>query len=121
MPQRLAGPSRLRPTLLAWPQKPLILLARKGHPNRIEHGARPQFKCALVVANEAIAENHEKNRAEAPSMRRRKMVAPGWGLAPKVRWCTESLGLYEADDQDQSQQCSRVVCKIVELTTCRRA
>jgi hypothetical protein len=55
-------------------------------------GSRPEIDALTVQVrpNEAIAENDEKNRAEAPSMRRRKMVAPGWGLAPKVRWRTET-------------------------------
>ena len=70
-------------------------------------GSRPEIDALTVQVrpNEAIAENDEKNRAEAPSMRRRKMVAPGWGLRPKSAMAHGNLGLYEAD---QSQQCSRV-------------
>ena len=44
VPQRLAGPSRLRPlipsTAVSLASKTLILLGRNGHPNPIEHGIR---------------------------------------------------------------------------------
>ena len=71
-------------------------------------------------ANEAIAENHEKNRTEAPSVRRRKMVAP------RVGTCPESAMVHgnEADEIRISHSNTRAlsfVCKIVELSTCRRA
>ena len=85
-------------------------------------GSRPEIDALTVQVrpNEAIAENDEKNRAKAPSMRRRKMVAPGWGLAPKVRWRTETWASTKRISHSNARALS-FVCKMVELSTCRRA
>ena len=117
---KLASAATYPPALFAWPQKPLILLDRNCHPNRIEHGARPQFKCALVGANEAIAENHEKKA------RGSAFYAQKENSRPRVGTCPESAMVHgnEADEIRISHSNTRAlsfVCKIVELSTCRRA
>ena len=108
------------PTLSAWPQKPLILLSRNGHPTGSSMAPGHSSSARWSGSQRSHRQNHEKNHAEAPSMRRRKIVAPGWDLPRKCDGARKD----EADEIRISHSNTRAlsfVCKIVELSTCRRA
>ena len=106
VPQRLAGPSRLRPatphpTPLAWLQKPLILLDRNGHPNPIGHGARqlarncPRHNCIA-----------DWSALRKPSSKTTRKIAP-IGVSMMQRRSSNPTTTRQHSGRVQISQCAR--------------